>query len=1382
MRVCTAHKALTTSVYYIAWCLVMMASCPNGYGQDRQYLFEHLTPDNGLSQSTVFATTRDKAGFVWMATREGLNRYDAHRIKVYKHRPDEAGSLLSNAVYALLTDRKGKLWVGSNIGLAAYQPENDTFEPIRGLLSRSGASTPTSNISCLLEDRAGKIWVGTRDGLNVLDATEPTRIRRLSHVEGNTNTLPHSEIRALFVDSEGTVWVGTSRGFARVVQQKHNQYRFVTYYPNVADSLYQNTGNWVNTIAEDKSGRLWLGTEKSGLLCFDKKQGKFHIWATHYAPELANESIRTIATNKNGILWVGTINGLNIIDPATNSVVLLKNNPAQAGSLSDNSIKSIYIDSLDSYWIGTFYGGVNTYSPLAKPFGHVRLKGADPLPFKIASALVMDKAKRLWIGTEDNGVFLTDANHRIIRHYYQDVQNPNSLSSNKVKCLLPEGDQGLWIGTLKGLNYLDFQKNTITHYLHKPGDPTSLPDDRLYDLKNDRYGQLWLASYWGGLCRFDRKSHTFERLIDQPQNKTSVNSSSTCLFEDSQKRFWVGSQFGLHCQLPQSTGFRQYMHQPADSSSLSGDYILCIFEDSRHRIWIGTRDNGLNQFMPDSQTFQRFTAANGLPGNTVFSIQEDERGLLWLSTDNGLSRFNPKTRTCTNYDRSDGLVCKEFLANSSLRDDQGNLYFGGYNGIVIFKPGSIQTNTTIPPLAFTELRLFNRPVPIDSSSLLPQNISLARRITFDHTQNVFSVEFAALNFINPGKNRYAYKLANFDDHWNYVDEPVATYMNLSAGQYTLLVKGANNSGVWNPDILSLSITILPPPWRSWWAYTLYIMALGALLYVWMRFKQSQLKLAHELQLEHLDKIRQQELNEAKLNFFADVAHDIRTPLTLIVSPVETLVEKYAGDTFIQRQLALVSTNTNRLLQLMNQLLDFHRQETGQVHVHLTEGDFVGFAEEITNSFRDYALSRQISLGFIASQRSVLLPFDREELAKVLTNLLANAVKFTPSGGQINVRVDQPEGGSEATLLTVEDNGIGISAAELPHIFTRFYQAEGSGRKQAGFGLGLALSKGIVERHGGTITVDSREVTPSQNGFTRFTISLPVAPHSDSVLPQQAVGNVAVTSFIDDVSVRDTSETDSSGSNERHVLLLVEDNEAIRQHIRSLFSDTHTVLEAANGLMGWDIACEQLPDLIVSDVAMPDMDGLTLTHRLKNDERTRHIPVILLTAKGALSHQVSGLSRGADDYIPKPFHPSVLRLKVHNLLVLRERIREKYRRIVTLAPAEQAIDDPDGVFLQRLMAILEPRLADPDFNVSTLTDEIGMSRPVLFRKVKMLTGLSVVELIRSVRMKKAQRLLSQKGMTVAEVAFSVGFNDPKYFSKQFRSEFGKSPSEYTDSLV
>ncbi len=1359
--------------------LVILGSWQTGLSQQLTYRFDHITPDNGLSQSTVLAITKDKAGFIWIATREGLNRYDGHRVTVYKHNSAISGSLPSNSVHSLLTDSRGTLWVGTNVGLLTYQPEKDVFTPISGLLSQASSPSNT-NISCLLEDRHRQVWIGTRDGLAVLSPNQAKPIQRFLHKNQDAQSLPGNDIRSLFLDAAGTVWVGTSRGLVQVQPRRQGVYVFKTYYPQAADSLYQTSGNWVNAIAEDKSGRLWIGTEKSGLHRFDKKQGKFLPWATTDAPHLTNESVRSIALAKNGELWVGTINGLSIIDPVKNSVVVLKNNPADPGSLSDNSIKSIFIDPLGSYWIGTFYGGVNNYSPLAKPFGYLTLGNASSLPFKIASVLTIDPAKRLWIGTEDNGLFLTDANRQLIRHY---EQGANSLSSNKIKSILPNGNRGIWVGTLKGLNYIDFRQNTVTRYLHKPGDSTSLPDDRLYDLKYDRKGQLWIATYWGGLCRFNSQNKTFQRFINQSNNQKSLSSSSsTCLFEDSQQRLWVGTQLGLNCKLPASVEFKRYMHRTTDTTSLSSNYIVCIYEDRQHRLWVGTRDKGLNEFLPHSQTFRRFMTADGLPGNTVYSIQEDAKGFLWLSTENGLARFDPNTWTCTNYDRTDGLVCKEFSANSSAHDEQGILYFGGYNGIVMFRPGDIQTNTNVPAMAFTQLRLFNKPVPITASSILTNQLNYTKSVTFDHTQNVFSVEFAALNYINSGKNRFAYKLANFDDNWNYVDEPVATYMNLDAGNYTLLVKAANNSGVWNPRPLSLSINVLPPPWKSWWAYLLYASGLGGLIYAWQRFRQTQLKLAHDLQIEQLEKEQQRQLNEAKLNFFADVAHELRTPLTLIVSPVEVLTDRHADDKYTQRHLSLISANTNRLLRLLNQLLDFQKQETGQVQLQLAEGDLVSFAEELTNSFRDYAQRRQLMLVFEATEPVIWLNFDRDELTKVLSNLLTNALKFTPANGQVVVTVGLSGNPARDAIITVTDNGIGISAAELPNIFNRFFQVGSSGNTKAGFGLGLALSKGIVERHGGTISVESREATLDERGFTRFTLSLPVLNTPALSASQRPVFNQPIAPVADDMVVTQSTEQELATPKERQVLLLVEDNEAIRHHLRSLFADTYFILEAVNGQQGWDIAIEKLPDLIISDVAMPEMDGLELTQRLKTDSRTQHIPVILLTAKGTLDHQVTGLGSGADDYIAKPFHPGVLRLKVQNLLVLREHIREKYRRIVTLDPQYEAVDDPDAVFLQRLMTVMEPNLADPDFNVSALTEEIGMSRPVLFRKIKMLTGLSVVELIRSLRMKKAQMLLSQKGMTVAEVAFNVGYNDPKYFSKQFRNEIGQSPTEYADSLI
>ena len=1376
MQLCTkSYTKLIATLW--SFTILITINCLNAAAQEPTYNFEHLTTDDGLSQSSVFALTRDKTGFVWIGTREGLNRYDAHRLKVYKHRPGDAGSLPGNTISSLLTDSRGTVWVGTNAGLATYQPEKDAFTLIAGLTDTTAKPSSVAQITCLLEDQQGQIWVGTRHGLLLLTAGASRQCIWLSKHGKDTNPSGTSEIRSLALDGQGTVWVGMAQGFARVEKRPRHPYRFITHYPRKADSLYQNSGNTVNTLADDRQGRLWLGTEKSGLLCFDRQTGRFLPWAAQHAPELTSGSVRTIAVDRKGTLWVGTINGLHLIDPLMNVVVLLKNNPAQATSLSDNSIKSIFIDSFGSCWIGTYYGGVDAYSPLAKPFGYLRLEGTKPVPFKIASALVIDRANRRWIGTEDKGLFLTDEQHRIIRHYDQDARNPNALTSNKVKCLLPDGDTGLWIGTLNGLNYLDTSTDKVTRYLHQPGNPASLPDDRVYDLKKDHAGTLWVANYTGGLCRFNPRTRAFERVVYQPAGPSS-SSPNTCLFGDSQQRLWVGSQTGLYCRLPGNTRFRSYRHDPNDPGSLSGDYIICLFEDSHHRIWAGTRYSGLNRFVPATNSFQRITVADGLPSNTVVSIQEDQRGFLWLGTEKGLSKLDPERRTCVNYDRTDGLICREFLTSSSLRDARGTLYFGGYNGVVVFNPDSIQPNTYNVALAYTDVRVFNKLVPVDSAAGLPQHISATRQITFDHTQNVFSVEFAALNFINPGKNRYAYKLAGFDTQWNYVTEPVATYMNLGAGQYTLLVKGANNSGVWSTEPLALSITVLPPPWQSGWAYALYALTLGGLLYAWMRFNQSRLTLAHALELEHLDKERQRDLNDAKLAFFADVAHDIRTPLTLIVSPVETLMERYPGDSFVQRQLALVSANTTRLLQLLNQLLDFHKQETGQVPLHPTEGDIVPFAADLTESFRSYAYSQQIALYFDSDEPHIRCDFDPDELAKVLTNLLANALKFTPVNGVVRVGVGGPADGSDRVVLTVVDTGKGIAPAELPWIFGRFYQSGPVPHRQAGFGLGLALAKGIVDRHGGTLSVESREAQLAEAGFTQFTVSLPC--HQPHTLLAAPAPERAPVPFLAPLPLADDTAPKPIPGDPQPALLLVEDNEAVRQHLKSLFVGTCTVQEAEDGEQGWAIASTALPDLIISDVAMPKLGGISLTQRLKQDERTRHIPVILLTAKGSMDSQVSGLSSGADDYMVKPFHPAVLRLKVQNLLLLRERIREKYRRIVTLTPNPDVIDDPDAAFLQRLMAILEPNLANADFNVSTLTDAIGMSRPVLFRKIKMLTGLSVVELIRSLRMKKAQQLLSQKGMTVAEVAYSVGFSDPKYFSRQFRMEFGQSPTEFADS--
>jgi signal transduction histidine kinase/DNA-binding response OmpR family regulator len=627
-------------------------------------------------------------------------------------------------------------------------------------------------------------------------------------------------------------------------------------------------------------------------------------------------------------------------------------------------------------------------------------------------------------------------------------------------------------------------------------------------------------------------------------------------------------------------------------------------------------------------------------------------------------------------------------------------------------------------------------------------------------------------------------LEGFEDQWNYVNDPIATYMNLQPGSYTLLAKASNNDGVWTKEPIRLQIYVLPPPWKTWWAYSIYTCIILALVFALIRFNKMRWKLTHDLEIEHMAKEQQEKLHHAKLNFFTNVAHEIRTPLTLIVSPVEMIEEQYSHDTFLLRQLRTIKSNTTRLMQLINQLLDFQKQEAGKFKLKLQVGNVVELLKDVVFSFTEHAHTRHVALNLSSAASTIEFAFDRDELEKVFCNLIHNAFKFTPAGGSISVTVDtinsnEAECNSAPNIrVVIEDNGIGIPSEDIPKIFNRFFQVEHNTINESGFGIGLALAKGIVQLHGGSIHVDSREADMSHPGFTRFTILLPLTnspiaavDEPSSVFQQVVIG--------DDLSK--TSHPEDTNVNNRSMIMLVEDNIEIRSCLKEMLSPLYDVVESNHGKEAWPIIADQLPDLIVSDIAMPEMDGLELTDLIKNDERTNHIPVILLTARGATEHHVEGIATGADDYITKPFHAQILLLKIKNLIASREKLKEKYHRVVTLEPVHEEVEDPENKFLVKLRNILEANLTDPDFNVTKLVTEIGMSRPVLFRKIKMLTGLSVIDLIRSTRLKKAEMLLRQKRMTISEVAFTVGFNDPKYFSKSFRSQFGKTPTEYMESL-
>jgi ligand-binding sensor domain-containing protein/signal transduction histidine kinase/DNA-binding response OmpR family regulator len=1341
---------------------------------NRQFSFDHLTIEDGLSQSTVFAITKDADGYMWFGTRDGLNRYDSRAIKVYRNKENDPNSLSGNSINCFLIDQKKNLWIGTNEGISIFNPVLDNFE--RSLIDPVVDQKLADNhVLALAQEDNGTIWVGTFGGLNKVTNTNPIQYEHFKHAENDPASLLNNEVRALFIDKEKTLWVATGTGISKMIRNK-GKTSFINF---PLPSHYLQSKSWINCLAENEDGDILIGTEQNGLNVLKRYSGTITPVILTNHNERSIQSVRVI--EKFGSkYWIGTIDGLFIYDSRSGQTISFHNNPDDNSTLSDNSIRAIFSDPAGSYWLGTFYGGVNIYSPLARQFGEVRLTNKrNQTAYKIAGAIITDKNQNLWISTDGNGLYCLNKKGEIIKQFKHVPGDESSLSHNKIKCLLLD-DDGLWIGTIIGLNFYDFKTDRIVHFNPDPQNPLALSDDRIYDLEKDSDGNIWVGTYRGGLCRYNKKTKTFDRFVHDDKNPNTISSNGiTFIREDSDKNVWVGTISGLNKKSYGSSVFEQYgnYNQNIDGA---GDYILCIYEDGRKNLWLGTRETGLQLLKNNEKQFSNYTIKDGLPGNTINGIQEDAHGNLWISTDNGLSKFNPSKGTFKNYNQNDGLVCKEFNFNSFHKDPGGTMYFGGYNGIVKFHPDSIRENHQAPTLQFTRLKLFNEEVRIDSDkkSVLKKSLSKSPALEFNYQQNIFSIEFAALSFINSDKNQYAYKLENFEDQWNYVDDPVATYMNLEPGSYSLLVKASNNDGVWVEEPIALKINVLPPPWKSWWAYTIYVLIILGLLFALIRFNKMRWKLAHDLKIEHIEKEQQENLHRAKLSFFTNIAHEIRTPLTLIVSPVEVVVDKYPGDAFIQKQLSMVKTNTGRLMRLINQLLDFQKQETGSVKLKLAEGNLVELLKEIVFSFSEFANTRHVGLSFKSEVENVPVNFDRDEMEKVFCNLLHNSFKFTPGGGEIKISVSQEETpGQGFAKIVLEDNGIGIPAEDLPKIFNRFFQVE-NGVNESGFGIGLALTKGIIDLHNGTITVESKEAEIGQHGFTRFILCLPLTSSTATSPIETFINNHTLP--INDIEAIESAKKEIP-TNDQHLILLVEDNIEIRNCLKTILGSKYQILEAGDGEEACELALNNLPDLIISDIAMPKKDGIEFVRQLKSDERTSHIPIILLTARGAMDHHIEGISTGVDDYITKPFHTQILQLKIENLLASRERLKEKYHRVVTIEPHHEEVEDPDNKFLNKLLTLLEEHLSKPDFNVSRLVAEIGMSRPVLFRKVKMLTGLSVIDLIRSTRLKRAEMLLKQKKMSISEVAFTVGFNDPKYFSKSFRAQFGKTPSEYLDSL-
>ncbi len=1358
------RKKFKYSFLLLLWCCLVC-----GLTAQRSNTYQQLSKKDGLSQSSVFAITQDSEGFMWFGTRDGLNKYDGYQIKVFKNHSDK-NSIVSNDIRHLYFDKyHNELWIGTNNGLSKYTSTVDSFTNYRHLPSDT-TSISNDIIHQIYRDTKGRLWIATSHGINLYLDDKKEFYNILITEEHTTYDISQS-VKAILEDSSGKMWIGTTDGLYLFSYSGVDQYSFV----RIDDSpTCQLSDTNIKCLLEDPEGNFWIGTVDGGINYWNKKEETVTIYGNekNNPHSLSHNNIRSICLDKDDNLWVGTFDGLNFLKKNTQSFVRYSKSKFGISGLSDKSIRSLYIDKRGSLWAGTYYGGINLLDDNYNLFSNYKHSAfGNTLSGNVISSFAEEENGNLWIGTEGDGLNYYDRKQNKFSTY-EYKNGENSIGSNNIKQLLIDGDK-LWIGTFQGgLNVLNKRNGQFKKYTNDPLNDNSLSNNNVYGIHKEG-DNLWILTYGGGLDILSIKENKFYNYNNIPNDNTSLSSALTrVILKTRRGQIWIGTENGINKVSVDEKGMPS-----AFETFLSHEKIYCLQEDSDGNIWVGTYTNGMYSFNPETNIFQHYTTNDGLPGNTVFGIIETDNNILWMSTNDGLTKFDPKLKKFLNYNYSNGIENSEYNYNAYYKTSNGDLLFGGVNGFTKFDPKSITRNKFIPSVAFTELRINNEIVHVgDETGILTKSLNYTEAITFNYNEANFSISFASLDYISPANNHYAFVLEGIDKQWkSSKGKTEATYTLQKSGDYIFKMKGGNSEGLFNPEIRQLKIRVLPPPWRTLWAYLLYLLAIVLISLAIIRY----IRLNHKLQLEQIEKQKQEELHEVKLRFFTNITHEFRTPLTLILAPLNDLINKEKHTDRVRGQLKSIERNGQRMLNLVNQILTFRKLASDHSSLKIVRGDIVSFLREIYLLFQDTADRRQIDYTFESEDKEIEAWFDQDKLEKVFYNLLSNAFKFTPETESISMVISQTKRDIQIRII---DTGIGVEPEYRDQIFKRFY--EKSNNKPStikGTGIGLSISKQMVELHNGDICVEEPKSTLTKG--TTFLVQIPKGNahfnDTEDISNMENIGDYHPIS----ASYQDLSEPDDHHETteaERSLLLVVEDNAEVRSYIKKIFLPDYDVITAENGLIGLQKAKAHLPQLIISDIMMPEMDGIALCSQLKKDIEISHIPVILLTARTASLFKIEGLETGADDYITKPFVPDELRLRVRNIIKTREKVRDKFIRVLNFDPNEISITSADEVFIEKALQVVEKEIDNHKFNVNQFAYDLAVSRPLLFTKLKALTGQTPNNFIKTIRLKRASQLLKTKKLNVSEVAYKVGFRDTKYFSRCFKEHFSQSPTEYKES--
>ena len=1359
-------------------------------------IFQSLSPD--FEYNAVRCIFKDHKGYMWFGTESGLIKYNGINLFVYENITGSAISLNSNAVNVITEDKNNSLWVGTSAGLNLYNRDKDNFGGVPDGNDTINALNQIL-ITALCADNKSVLWIGSYlDGLYAYDINSK-KIRHYAQDLNNPNTLSSNGITCIAKDIEGKLWIGTQNGLNVLIDSA----RFIRFF-NEPANLNSISNNSITSLTTDGSGCIWAGTKGGGLNRITRGRDGFSIerYATNSGrSKISNNYILSLYADKKGFLWIGTDNGgLNRLNTRTGIVDYYKAEDRDEYGLNSNSIWSLYGDEEDRLWIGTYNKGINIIDEKFmkfESFKKISFAGKNLINNDVMGFTEDDKGF-IWIATNGGGICRFDPVKRQFNRLVYNDSHQAIIANNDVQDILFDSDGNLWIGTWAGgIDRLNSEGTKSRNYRLINSQGTEI--NNVFTLYQDPDGRIWAGSAGNGLFLYDKKADEFYSFTcESDQNLVSTASFVTALLTDAEHNFWVGTIYGLvmmKIQYDQPVRCVNYLHSE-DPSSLSSNVIECIFEDSEGKIWIGTSDKGINLFNKQDSSFTVVQKKDGLPSNAIKGILEDDEGFLWISTSKGICRFLYEKNSFRNFTREDGLNSNEFNLNSCLRAGNGEFYFGSENGFNAFFPGKIRENTSIPPVYLTELRINNKPAVIgEKDSPLKKNIVETKEIILNYKQTSFSIDFVALNYTRSSRNQFCYKLEGFDEEWNYIGtQRTANYTNISPGKYVFLVKGSNNDGFWNEKPTELRITIKPPFWKTWWAEVFYVLFLYLAVVVIVKIRNERISIKNKLKLEQLAREKEHELNESNVHFFTNIAHEFRTPLNLILAPLESLIS--SAESKIREHLMVIYRNANRLLQLTNNLMDFRKLEEGRTKLKIQHGDILQYIKEISTYFRVNSKSHHITFNVETSETSIMGWFDPEKLETILLNLLSNAYQHTPDNGRISItanvsmsaKISEKYGdhimdiqtNSRFVAITVKDNGEGISTEELPNVFDKFYRGKSSEvRRNQGTGIGLTLTKGLVELHHGKIWAES---TPGVE--TRFTFVLPIdtGVYDENELLPDAVGTLKRSIIADpepDIVLPHENDTITviNQDDEKPDILIVEDNEELRAFLVKELSAKYCVSQARDGRAGIEMAQSEIPDLIVSDIIMPNINGIELCETVKSDIRTCHIPVILLTAKTSIKEQIEGVETGADAYITKPFSIQFLLARIHQLIHSRRELYAYFSKDVYIIPNKLAEHELDQKFLKEAIDYIIQNITDNSLNVEGLAEHLKLSRSNVYRKIKALTGQSIIEFIRLIRLKQAIKLMETNHYSLAEIAYLTGFTSPSYFTKCFKNQYGKPPSEY-----